>query len=101
MIALALALAAAPRDYDAAMERCAERVVALRHPGGMVDTTGIDFEWLQVSGTAPDWVIIGSIVETEEGARVARRFTCRMRGGKRPKVAFGKVVRSTPRSADR
>ena len=94
MIALALALAAASREYDAAMERCAERVIELRHPGGMVDATGISFEWLQVSGAAPDWVIIGSIVETEAGARVGRRFTCRMRGEKRPRVSFGKVVRT-------
>ena len=59
----------------------------------MVDVTGISFEWLSVSGTGSRLVIIGSIIKPEGKARVARRFTCRMRGPKPPAVSFQKVVR--------
>ena len=76
------------------MERCAEAVVARLHPKiGMADLTGVNFEWLQISGIEPDLVIIGSIIEPDGKARLAHRFTCRMRGGKSPRVTIGKVVR--------
>lgn len=75
------------------MERCAARVVALRHPGGMVDVSGINFEWLQASTAGAEWVIIGAIVEVEQGARVGRRFTCTTRGERKPRITFGKIVR--------
>jgi hypothetical protein len=92
---LALALAAAMQaDRREAMERCAEAVIAVRHPNmGMLDLTGTSFEWLSISGTGDNQVIIGSIIEPEGEARVARRFTCRLRGPKPPRVSFERVIR--------
>jgi len=93
MLALALAMSA-PIERRDAMERCAEAVIAARHPNmGMLDVTGTKFEWLSVSGGGGDWVIIGSIIESEGKARIARRFTCRTHGDKPPSIDFGKVVR--------
>jgi hypothetical protein len=94
LLALAAVAAPVPIDRQEAMERCAERVIALRHPNmGMADLTDTKFEWLQVSGTGTPWVIIGSITEPTKSGRVARRFTCRVEGEGRPSVAFGRVIR--------
>jgi hypothetical protein len=93
IVALALAMSA-PIDRRDAMERCAEAVIAARHPNmGMLDITGTTFEWLSTATAGDDWVIIGSIIEPDGTSRVARRFTCRTRGDKPPRIAFGKVVR--------
>lgn len=93
-ILFALAVVASTADQKQAMERCAERVIALRHPRmGMADLTDTSFEWLSLSGAGGDWVIIGSIIEPERGARVAHRFTCRRHGERTPRVTFGKTVR--------
>ena len=93
MLALALAMSA-PIDRRDAMERCAEAVIAARHPNmGMLDVTGTKFEWLSLSGGGDEWVIIGSIIEREGKARVARRFTCRTHGDTPPSVDFGKATR--------
>ncbi|THD35347.1 MAG: hypothetical protein E7773_12990 [Sphingomonas sp.] len=88
-----MALAAAASDRNMVMERCAEAVVAARHPGGMVDVTGVGFEWLSISGKGDTQVVIGSIVEPEGGARVARRFVCRMRAMRSPRITFVKTIR--------
>lgn len=93
ILALALVVAA-PIDRRDAMERCAEAVIAARHPNmGMADITGTTFEWLSASSAGDDWVIIGSIIESEGKARVARRFTCRTRAERPPRITFGKIVR--------
>lgn len=93
IIALALMMASDPAR-DAAMERCAEVVVAKLHPQrGMADVTGTRFEWLQASTAGRDWVIIGSIIEPEGSGRIAHRFTCRTRRDKPPRVTIGKVIR--------
>lgn len=76
------------------MERCAEAVIAARHPNmGMLDLTDTKFEWLSVSGGGSDWVIIGSIIEPKGKARIARRFACRTHGNQAPEITFGKVIR--------
>ncbi len=92
LFALALAAPLAV-DPHPAMERCAMRVMQLRHPGGMVDASGIKFEWLQASTAGAEWVIIGAIIESERGERVARRFTCRTRGDRTPRVTFAAVIK--------
>ncbi|MDB5679987.1 hypothetical protein [Sphingomonas bacterium] len=93
MILLALAVAATPIDRRDAMERCAEAVVAARHPNmGMLDITGTTFEWLSVAGVSGDWVIIGSIIEPEGKVRVARRFRCMTREPRKPKVRLLDVI---------
>jgi hypothetical protein len=94
ILALALAVAATPIDSRDAMERCAEAVIAARHPNmGMLDITATKFEWLSSASAGDGWIIIGSIIEPEGEARVARRFTCRTRGKKPPRIAFGRVIR--------
>ncbi len=93
IVALALAMSGAS-DRRAAMERCAEAVIAARHPNmGMLDVTGTTFEWLSVATAGDDWMIIGSIIEPEGKGRTARRFTCRTHGESPPRIAFGKAVR--------
>lgn len=94
LLALVTAAAPVPIDRKGAMERCAERVIALRHPKmGMADLTDTKFEWLQVSGSGRRWVIIGSIIEPDKAGRVARRFACRVAGAGLPSVTFGRVIR--------
>jgi len=92
ILVLALAMAAMVAQ-EAAMERCAEAVVARLHPKiGMADMTGASFEWLQISGVALDLVIIGSFIEPHGKERVAHRFTCRTHGMKPPRVAIDKLI---------
>lgn len=93
MIALALAMSA-PMERRDAMERCAEAVIAARHPNmGMLDVTGTKFEWLSLSDVGNDWVIIGAISEPVGKGRATRRFTCRTHGDEPPSITFGKVIR--------
>ena len=83
-----------PIERRKAMERCAEAVIAARHPGmGMLDVTGTRFEGLQASAAGNEWVIAGSIVEPAAKRATARRFTCRTRGDRPPRISFGKQVR--------
>lgn len=63
------------------------------HPRmGMADVTGTKFEWSQISTAEADWVIIGSIIEPNDDARIAHRFTCRTNGGKSVRVTLDKVI---------
>lgn len=92
--ALLLAAATQPPARNRALERCAEAVVAARHPRtGMIDTTGLSFVWRQVWTERNGWTIIGSIIAPEQGARLGRRFTCRGRERGRPRITFGQVAR--------
>lgn len=93
ILGLALALAVTG-EREAAMERCAEAVVARLHPRmGMADMSGTKFEWLSASTAGSDWVIIGSFIEPKGNGRVAHRFTCRTHGEKSPRVMIGKLIR--------
>lgn len=93
IVALALAMSE-PIARGEAMERCAQAVITAQHPNmGMLDLTETKFEWLSVSGGGGQWMIVGSIIEPDGKARIARRFTCCTRGDRPPTISFGTSIR--------